>query len=95
MTTIGNDVPDFTAALSGFVCLSRPTFSISLPSVPSISFFSALFMLLSSFFLQALAFLGITYLMKSLRLSVRLQKYLEPLKRVSLNLTSDGLTKMC
>jgi hypothetical protein len=52
MTTIGKDVPDFTAALSGlYVYLSRPTFFFSLLSVSSLSFFSALFVIFSPFFL--------------------------------------------
>ena len=46
MTTIGNDVPDFTVALSGFVCLSSPAFSVTLP--PSLLFLSSQFLSLFS-----------------------------------------------
>jgi hypothetical protein len=95
MTTIGNDVPDFTAALSGFVGLSSTTFSIFLPSVPSISFFSALFMLLFPFFLSGARILG-DYLLDEITWSVSPSaKISRTFEKVSLNMTSDSLTKMC
>lgn len=89
MTTIGKYIPDFSAALSGLVCLSRPTFFLSRPC-PFYLFllhFSPYFPLSDARILRNHVF------EKSLHLFVRLQNCRDPLKIFSLNLTLDGLTE--